>query len=88
MTKIHHLKHKMKLTVKRHILIPTVLLVYLAVMSAIAYPDYRSGVHTPLFYFGVIGTTLVVIVLLYFFMRKRDRLRGEREADMRRQGKK
>lgn len=74
----------MKLPIKRHILIPAVLLIYLAVMSIMAYPDFRKGVHSPLFYFGVIGTTLLVIILLFFFMRKRDRLRQEREADMRR----
>lgn len=74
----------MKLHIKRHILIPAVLLAYLAVMSIMAYPDYRSGVHSALFYFGVIGTTLAVIILLFFFMRKRDRLRSERMDDMRR----
>jgi len=73
----------MKLRIKRHILIPAALLIYLAVMSIMAYPDYRSSAHSSLFYFGVIGTTLLVIILLFFFIRKRDRLRAEREEDMR-----
>ncbi|MCM1451140.1 MAG: hypothetical protein NC102_02690 [Clostridium sp.] len=73
----------MKLPIKRHIFIPAILLIYLAVMSIMAYPDYRAGVHSSLFYFGVIGVTLAVIILLFFFMRKRDQLRAEREADLR-----
>lgn len=78
----------MKFQIKRYVAIPAVLLIYLAVMSVIAYPDYRSGVHSSLFYFGVIGSTLLVIALLFFFMRKRDRLRAEREEDMRKNSKK
>ncbi len=75
----------MKLPVKRYVLIPAILAIYLAVMSIMAYPDYRNGVHSATFYFGVIISTSIVIILLFFFMRKRDRLRAEREADMRRQ---
>lgn len=65
-------------------LIPAILAIYLAAMSIMAWPDYQKGIHSAAFYFGVIASTALVIVLLFFFMRKRDRLRAEREADMRR----
>ncbi len=35
-------------------------------------------------YFGIIGVTLAVIVLLHFNLKRRERLRSEREADIRR----
>lgn len=70
--------------IHKYQLIPAVLLVYLAVMSVIAYPDYKKGINSPAYYFGVIGVTLLVIVALFFFMRHRDRLRREREEDLRR----
>lgn len=69
----------------RSIIIPAVLIVYLAVMSFIGFPAYRSGEMSALYYFGVIAATLFVIFLLHLNLRKRDRLRREREADMNRQ---
>lgn len=66
----------------RSIIIPAVLVIYLAVMSYIGYPAYLSGEMSALYYFGVIGATLVVIFLLHLNLRKRERLRREREADM------
>jgi len=67
---------------KKHILIPSVLLVYLAVMSYIGYPSYASGAFSALYYFGVIGISLAIIVLLYFFIKKREQYRKERNDDM------
>lgn len=68
--------------VKKSTWLPIVLLVYLAVMSYIGYPDYVSGKSTPLYYFGIIGVTLLVIILLHFSLKRRERLRNEREEDM------
>lgn len=67
--------------IPRSTLIPVILLIYLAVMSYIGYGDYASGKSTPLFYFGVIGVTLLVILLLHLSLKRRDRLRREREDD-------
>ena len=67
--------------IPRSTLIPVILLIYLAVMSYIGYGDYASGKSTPLFYFGVIGVTLLVIFLLHLSLKRRDRLRREREDD-------
>ncbi|MCC8112587.1 MAG: hypothetical protein LIP03_01085 [Bacteroidales bacterium] len=59
--------------------LPLVLLAYLGVMSYIGYPGYKSGVNSPTYYFGVIGITLLIITLLHFTLRKRERMRRERE---------
>lgn len=69
---------------KRHIIIPAVLLVYLGVMSYIGYPEYASGHFSSLYYFGVIGLSLCIIALLYFFIKKREQLRRERKDDIER----
>ncbi len=67
---------------KRSTVIPIVLLIYLAVMSYIGYPDYATGIYTPLYYFGIIGATLIVIFLLHLSLKRRERLKREREEDM------
>lgn len=66
---------------KKSTLVPIVLLGYLGVMSYIGYPGYASGLHSAIFYFGVIGVTIFVIALLHIYLKKRERLRKEREDD-------
>ena len=56
--------------------IPVLLLIYLGVMSYIGYPEFESGNY--LYYFGVIGITLVIIVILHFYLRNRENARQER----------
>lgn len=73
--------------VKRSTLIPAILLVYLAVMASIGWRQYASGDMSATEYFGIIVITLAVIVLIHFNMKRRERLRAEREADMRRNEK-
>lgn len=68
--------------IKRSTLIPAALLVYLAVMSAIGWKQYAAGAMSAAEYFGIIAITLAVIVLLHFNLRRRERLRAEREADI------
>ncbi len=65
---------------KRSTFVPLILTVYLAVMSYIGRGEYQQGHY--LYYFGIIGITLVVIVLLHFNLKKRERLRRERERDL------
>ncbi len=67
---------------KKYILIPSVLLAYLAVMSYIGYPSYVSGAISALYYFGVIGICLVIIIVLYFLIKKREQYRKERNDDI------
>lgn len=54
---------------RRSTFIPLILLVYLAVMSYIGFPEYRQGHY--FYYFGVIGLTLIIIALLHLFLKKR-----------------
>ncbi len=68
-------------TMKRSTIIPLALLAYLGVMSYVGYPIYEEGNY--LKYFGIIGCTLLIIVLLHFALKKRERLRREREEDLR-----
>lgn len=58
---------------RRSTFIPLILLVYLAVMSYIGFPEYQQGHY--LYYFGVIGVTLAIIWLLHLFLKKREKQR-------------
>lgn len=65
---------------KRHVVIPLLMLIYLAVMAYISRQRLADGEY--LYYFGVIGISLIIIVLLYFVLKKKERLRQEREEQM------
>ena len=67
---------------QRSTVIPCLLLIYLGVMASIGYPEYASGRTSTLEYFGIIGVTIAVIILLHFNLKRRDRLRRERMADI------
>ncbi len=69
---------------KRHTVLPLVLAVYLAVMAYIGYPEYAAGRTSALYYFGIIGITVVILIALHFTLKKRDRLRRERMEDIER----
>ena len=73
--------------IPRHTLIPILLLCYLGAMAYIGWPDYAAGRTTALYYFGIIGITVLVIILLHFNLKKRDALRREREDGIRRNSK-
>lgn len=60
---------------KRSVVIPVILLIYLGVMSYIGRGELFAGHY--LFYFGVIGVTLVVIYLLHLTLKKRERMREQ-----------
>lgn len=64
---------------RRSTVIPSILLIYLGVMSYIGYSEFQQGNY--LYYFGVIGVTLVIIAILHVFLKKREHLR---ENDSRR----
>ncbi len=61
---------------KRSTLIPSLLLIYLAIMSIIGWQGYSAGRITTFHYFGIIAITLVVIVLLHFSLKKREQQRN------------
>lgn len=73
--------------IKRSTLVPLILAVYLGVMATLGYDEYASGRMSALYYFGVIGFTAVILILLHFNLKRRERLRREREQDMNNQNK-
>lgn len=58
---------------KRSVVIPGVLLVYLGVMSYIGRGELMAGHY--LYYFGIIGITLLAIFLFHLNLRRRERNR-------------
>lgn len=67
--------------IPRSTLVPVLLLVYLAVMAVIGWPEYASGRSSALYYFGVIGATLAVIFLLHLNLKKREKMRAKAEKE-------
>ncbi len=53
------------------------LLVYLGVMSYIGRGELAQGHY--LYYFGIIGLTLAVIIALHFTLKRRERQRQEKD---------
>lgn len=69
----------MRKRVRKSTWLPIMLLAYLGVMSYIGRGEFQSGNY--LYYFGIISGTLLAIVLLHFFLKKKERLQNEREQD-------
>ena len=67
---------------QRSTIIPLILAIYLAVMAYIGYPEYAAGRTSALYYFGIIVITLIILVLLHFNLKRRERLRRERIDDI------
>lgn len=63
--------------IKRSTIIPVMLLVYLAVMSYIGRGELEAGNY--LYYFSIIGLTLLAIVGVHFSLKRRERLREQRQ---------
>ena len=68
--------------IKRSTLIPLVLAVYLAVMASIGYKEYAAGQMSALYYYGVIAVTVIILVMLHFNLKHREKLKKEREDDL------
>lgn len=71
----------MKKKLPRSTWLPLALLAYLAVMSYIGRGELEQGHY--LYYFGIIGLTLIIIVVLHFVLKRREKLAQERETDLR-----
>lgn len=65
---------------KRSTTIPLILLAYLGALSYIGRDELKQGNY--LYYFGIIGCTLMVIAALHFSLKRKERLRKEREDDL------
>ena len=60
---------------RRSTIIPMLLLVYLAVMAYIGRGELLAGNY--LYYFGIIGVTLVCILALHLVLKRREKMRGK-----------
>ncbi len=61
-------------------MLPLALLVYLAFMAYMGRSLFTGGEY--LHYFGVIGVSLIIIALLYVVLRKREKMRVERDKKL------
>lgn len=57
--------------IKRSTFLPILLVAYLGVMAYIGRGELKAGNYA--YYFTIIGFTLVFIVLLHFFLKKREK---------------
>jgi 4-hydroxybenzoate polyprenyltransferase len=64
---------------KKSTVIPILLLVYLAVMAYIGWPGYVSGQTSALYYFGIIAVCVVIIVVLHFTLKKKEKNSASRK---------
>ncbi|MDE7026176.1 MAG: hypothetical protein K2O88_09915 [Paramuribaculum sp.] len=61
----------MKKKIPRSTWLPIVLLAYLAVMSYMGRQELFQGNY--LYYFGIIGSTLAIIIVLHFLLKYREK---------------
>ncbi len=67
---------------KRHIIIPALLFVYLGIVAFFSYENVQTGEVSMNEYILTIVGTLLIIVVLFFVLRRRDKLRQERLNDL------
>lgn len=68
-----------KSKIKKSVLFPIVMLAWLAVMAWIGRDRLERGEY--LYYFGIIGISLIIILLLYLSLRKKEQLQQRREEE-------
>jgi len=64
----------MKRRIKKHILFPVVLLIYVALLGIMTYPRYHASGNWSEYY-SVIGVSLLLAVLLFFILKRKQKLR-------------
>lgn len=67
-------------SVKWSTALPLILLAYLGFMAYIGYPHLLDGEY--LFYFGIVGISLVIILALHIVLRKKEQLRKRASEDI------
>lgn len=60
-------------TAKWSYILPAIMLIYLGFMAYVGSPHLLAGEY--LFYFGIIGISLVIIIALHFVLKKKELLR-------------
>lgn len=65
---------------RKSIFIPSILLVYLAVMAYMGRDKFLAGNYWE--YFGIMLVTLLCIALLYFTLRKQEKIRERKQQEL------
>lgn len=68
-----------KSKIKKSVIFPIVMLAWLAVMAWMGRDRLERGEY--LYYFGIIGISLIIILLLYLSLRKKEQLQQRREEE-------
>ena len=71
---------------RKSVVIPTVLLTYLAVMAYMGREKLFAGNYFE--YFGILIVTLLCIAILYFTMRKQEQIRERKQREIEEQERK
>ncbi len=66
-------------TAKWSYILPAIMLIYLGFMAYVGYPHLLAGEY--LFYFGIIGISLIIIIALHFVLKKKEQLRQKAAED-------
>lgn len=62
---------------KKSTIVPLALLIYLIAMAYIGRSYYFAGEY--LFYFGIIGATLLIIIILHFLLKKKEKIQQNKK---------
>lgn len=71
--------NKKNLKIKRSVVFPIIMLIYLAAMAWLGRDRIARGEY--LYYYGIVGVSLVIILLLFLSLRKKEQLRERREQE-------
>lgn len=68
--------------IRKSIVLPGALIVYLGIIAYMAFPEYQKN-QNHFEYFGTIAVTLIIIAILFVFLRKREKnsLSSQRRKD-------
>lgn len=66
--------------IKKHILFPLVLIIYVAVMAVISYPKYEKSGNWKEFLI-ILGLCILIAILLYFVLKRQQRVRDKYTRD-------
>lgn len=59
---------------KKHVLLPSVLLLYIAVLAYISYPRYQESGNWKEYYI-VLGITVLLAISLFFLLKQKQKIR-------------
>lgn len=72
---------------QRSTTLPIILLLYLIIMAFIGFDSVKNGETSLSVYIITIAVTLCLIIILHFFLKRREKLRDERLNDIKKSEK-